>query len=181
MKQLIIIVLISLTPIISRAQSTDRTGRIGFAINSSFNGEVYPIRLVPTLTYLKGKAHFELGFGFHPFIRKDQRIFSTECNYKYFPNGTDNKFNMYVTGRLSYIYNSRNTYYPSKYNYLFLNGGYGFQLYATKDLYLGTNFTVGTYTYSKRIEIPYEDFSKKDLFDEFGINLAFQFNIGYRF
>jgi hypothetical protein len=70
---------------------------------------------------------------------------------------------------------------PSKYNYLFLNGGYGFQLSATKKLYLGTNFTIGTYSYSKRSEIPFEGFAKKDLFDEFGFNLAFQFNIGYRF
>jgi len=37
------------------------------------------------------------------------------------------------------------------------------------------------YSYSKRSEIPFEGFAKKDLFDEFGFNLAFQFNIGYRF
>lgn len=179
-----LILIVVLLPSLVRAQTTDTTntaGRIGIAINSSLNGEVYPIRLVPSLSYLKGNSQFELGVGFHPFIRKDQRILSTEFNYKYFPNGTDNKFNMYVIGRLSYINNTRKTYYPSKYNYLFLNGGYGFQLNPTKNLYLGTNITIGTYTYGKRTEIPYEGFTKKDLFDEFGFNLAFQFNIGYRF
>jgi hypothetical protein len=136
---------------------------------------------VPTVTYLQGNSQFELGVGFHPFIRKDQQIFSTEFNYKYFPNGTDKKFNMYLIGRFSYIYNQRKTYYPSVYNYLFLNGGYGFQLNVSKNVYMGTNFTIGTYTYSKQSEIPYDSFVKKDFFEEFGFNLAFQFNIGFRF
>jgi hypothetical protein len=46
---------------------------------------------------------------------------------------------------------------------------------------MGTNMSLGTFSYSKRSEIPYDSFAKKDLFDEFGFNLAFQFNIGYRF
>lgn len=99
MKSILLILMIVLLPSLVRAQTTDTTGRIGFAINSSLNGEVYPIRLVPALSYLKGNSQFELGVGFHPFIRNDQRILSTEFNYKYFPNGTDKKFNMYVIGR----------------------------------------------------------------------------------
>ena len=168
-------------PILSHSQSNDSTGRIRFALNSSINGEVYPIRLVPTLTYIQGNSQFELGGGIHPFIRKNQKIFSGELNYKYFPNGKDRKFNMYLIGRFSYIHNSRSTYYPSRYNYLFLNGGYGFQINASKKIYLGTNFTIGTFTYGKQSEIPYDSFKKKDLFKEFGFNLAFQFNIGFRF
>jgi hypothetical protein len=184
LKQGILIIIIGLFSFSGHAQ-TDSTkqekGRIGVAINSSMNGEVYPIRLVPTITYLTGNSQFELGFGIHPFIRKDQNILSGEFNYKYFPNGVEKKFNMYVIGHLSYIHNPRKTYHPTTYNYLFLNGGYGFQLTPFKNAYMGTNFTAGVYTYNKRSKVEIPGSIDKSLFDSFTFNLAFQFNIGYRF
>lgn len=181
MKNFIIALFVVLIPVLSSAQDDAHQGRFGFALNSSMNGEVYPLRLVPSLTYLKGKNQIELGFGLHPFIKKDQQIFSGEMNYKYFPNGTDNKFNMYLIAQASYLHNPRKTFYPTTYNYLFLNGGYGFELAPFKNAYLGTNMTIGTFTYNKRSEIPYDSFAKQDMFEKFGFNLAFQFNIGYRF
>jgi hypothetical protein len=165
----------------SNAQTNDSNGKFGFTINSSLNGEIQPIRIVPSLTYYKGKNQFELGFGMHPFIRKDQKIKSGEFNYKYYPNGTDNKYNLYFITRLSYVNNTRNTYYPATYNYLFLNGGYGLEIKAFKGAYLGTNISIGTFTYNKDSENPYNTFAPKKLFEEFGFDLAFQFNIGYRF
>jgi hypothetical protein len=181
MRHYIITLIIGLASLTSAAQTDTTEGKFGFALNSSLNGEIYPIRLVPSITYLKKNSQLELGVGVHPFIRKDQNIYSGELNYKYFPNGTDKKYNMYLIASLSYIHNPRKTYYPTTYNYLFLNGGYGFQLAPFKNAYMGTNMTVGTFTYAKRSEIPYDSFVKKDLFDAFGFNLAFQFNIGYRF
>lgn len=181
MKRFVIAFIIGLVPLSSSAQSDSTKGQFGFALNSSMNGEVYPIRLVPSITYLKKKSQLELGFGIHPFIRKDQNIYSGEFNYKYFPNGTAKKFNMYLLGRLSYIHNPRDTFYPTTYNFLFLNGGYGFQLVPFKNAYLGTNMSVGIFTNNKKSEIPYNGFSEENLFDEFGFNLAFQFNMGYRF
>ena len=181
MKYYLIAITICFTTVLGKAQTESSQGKFGIAINSSMNGEVYPIRIVPSITYLKGNSQAELGFGIHPFIRKDQNIFSGEFNYKYFPNGTDKKFNMYLIANLSYVHNPRKTFYPTTYNYLFLNGGYGFQLSPFKNAYMGTNMTVGTFTYNKQSEIPYDSFVKKDFFDEFGFNLAFQFNIGYRF
>ena len=181
MKHYFITLSIGLTSMSSIAQTDTKTGQFGFALNSSLNGEIYPIRLVPSISYLKNNSQLELGFGIHPFIRKDQNIFSGEFNYKYFPNGTDRKFNMYLIACISYVYNPRKTYYPAIYQYLFVNGGYGFQLVPFKNAYMGTNISIGTFTYSKQSEIPYESVVKKDLFEEFGFNLAFQFNIGYRF
>tara|TARA_R110002050_G_scaffold41459_1_gene100446 strand:+ start:192 stop:737 length:546 start_codon:yes stop_codon:yes gene_type:complete len=181
MKHLLITILIGLMALAGKAQNEATASKVGFAINSSISGEIYPIRLVPSITYLKNKSQIELGFGIHPFIRKDQHIFSGEFNYKYFPNGTEKKFNLYLIANFSYIHNPRKTFYPSTYNYFFLNGGYGFQLSPFKNAYMGTNMTVGTFTYSKQSEIPYKSFIKKDFFDEFGFNLAFQFNVGYRF
>lgn len=181
MKYILLMILISLMPLLAQTQTTDSTGKFGFVMNSSLNGEVYPIRLVPSVTYSKGNNQLELGFGFHPFIRKDQRIMSCELNYKYFPNGTVNKFNMYLVGRLSYVNNAKDTYFPTTYNYLFLNGGYGFEINAFRGLYLGTNVSIGAFTFSKSSENPYLEFAKSNMFDKVGFNLAFQFNIGYRF
>ena len=177
----IIVIVLCLIPLFVQAQTEESTNRFGFAINSSLNGEVYPLRIVPSLLYIKGNSQLELGYGFHPFVRVDQRINSGEFNYKFFPNGMEKKFNLYLVTQLSYLHNLRKTFYPTTYNYLFLNGGYGFQIQVSKNIYMGTNMSAGVFTYNKRSEIPYTSFSEKNLFDEAGFNLAFQFNLGYRF
>ena len=181
MKYYIFLTLISLIPFVTNAQSSDSTGSFGFTLNSSMNGELYPIRIVPSVTYIKGKNQLELGVGFNLSDRKFQKLVSSELNYKYFPNGTENKFNMYLIARLSYINSARDTYYPTNYNYLFLNGGYGIEIKAYKGAYIGTNINTGVFTYSKKSDIPYEAFASQKLFDTFRFNLAVQFNVGYRF
>lgn len=181
MKNYIFLTLISLIPFVANAQSSDSTGSFGFAFNSSVNGELYPIRIVPGLTYIKGKNQLELGFGFNLTDRKFQKLVSSELNYKFFPNGTVNKFNIYLITRFSYINSARDTYYPTNYNYLFLNGGYGIEIKAFESVYIGTNISAGAFTYSKNSKIPYDAFTSQKLFDTFGFNLAFQFNVGYRF
>lgn len=175
------IFLFGLTSFVCTAQTDPARGKFGVALNSSLNGEVYPLRLVPSITYLNENSQLELGFGIHPFIKVDQNVYSGEFNYKYFPNGTEKDFNLYLIGSLSYIHNPRPTFYPTTYNYLFLNGGYGFQLVPFENAYMGMNVSAGVFTNNKRSEIPYDSFAKKDLFDELGFNLAFQFNLGYRF
>ncbi len=181
MRYYIFLTVISLFPFMTQAQSNHSIGRFGFNLNSSINGELYPIRIVPSLVYIKGKNQLELGFGFNPFTRETQKLKSSEFNYKYFPNGTENKFNMYLIARFSYINSSRDTYYSTKYNYLFLNAGYGFEIKTSKGTYIGTNISTGIFTYSKKSDIPYEAFASQKLFDTFRFNLAFQFNAGYRF
>ncbi len=52
MKSILLITFIVLAPLLSRAQAKGADGGFGFAINSSMNGEVYPIRLAPSVTYL---------------------------------------------------------------------------------------------------------------------------------
>ena len=139
------------------------------------------MRSCPSVAYYKGNNQFELGCGLHPVIRKNKRILSCELNYKYFPNGTVNEFNMYLITRFSYINNAKDTYFPATYNYLFLSGGYGFEINAFKGAYVGTNISIGAFTYSKNSENPYLNFAKNNMLDELGFNLAFQFNVGYRF
>ena len=172
---------IGLLPLTSYADEPDTTPRFGIALNSSINGEVYPMRLVPTALLLMGKNQLEAGFGFHPFIRQDQRILSGELNYKYFPNGLHKGFATYLVARLSYVNNALDTFYPTTYHYLFFNAGYGLMFSGGGATYLGTNVTLGPFTYIRRSENPYEGFESDGLFDEVGWNLAFQFNVGYRF
>lgn len=173
--------MIGLAPLYSLAEATDSTGRFGVTINSSLNSELYRMRLVPSLTYIKGKNQLELGVGMHPVFNYDQQLISAEFNHKYFPNGTDNKLNMYLISRVTYVNNQRETYYPSTYNYIFTNAGYGFEINAFAGFYMGTNVTAGAFTYSKRSSVPHKAFQRKDLFEDFSFNMAYQFHIAYRF
>lgn len=88
---------------------------------------------------------------------------------------------MYLIARFSYINSTRDTYYPTTYNYLFLNAGYGFEIKIFQGVYIGTNISTGIFTYSKKSDIPYEAFASQKLFDTLKFNLAVQFNVGYRF
>ncbi len=183
MKHYFLILLASLIPYLSSAQKGDDTSNSwGLALNSGFNTELNTVGLVPSASYYKGKSQFELGVGVYPFVVKNQRIVSGNFNYKYFPNGADNKFNLFLMMSGAYVNQLRKTYYPATYQYLFLSGGYGMQIKLFKAAYLGTSFNLGTFTHSKRTENPYKNYlGTQNLFDEFGMTLAFQVNVGYRF
>lgn len=175
----LVLVLIALSALFGNTASAGAPRSFGVALNSSVNGEVSPMRLVPTALMQAGKSQLEAGVGLHPFIQKGEQVWSGELNYKYFPNGDSNALNLYLIGRFSYINHARETFYPTTYHYLFLNGGYGVMVSNPNGLYLGTNVTLGSFTYVRRSENPY--FEADGLFDEAGLSLAFQFNIGYRF
>jgi hypothetical protein len=183
MKYHILILLTSLIPYLGSAQKNDtESNSWGFALNSGFNTEVSAIGLVPGASCYRGKSQFEFGVGFYPFNLKDQRIVSGEFNYKYFPNGTDHKFNLFLIMSCSYVNQLRKSYYPATYQYLFLSGGYGMQIRLFKGAYLGTSVNFGAFTNSKRTENPYKNYiGTQELFDKIGMYLDFQLNVGYRF
>ena len=183
MKYFLLITAISLTPYFVNAQKNDsKNNSFGLALNSSINSEVYEFLITPSASCYSGKSQFELGVGFSPFFHKDQIIVSGEFNYKYFPNGKRNKFNMYLMMSFTYINQLKKTYYPATYQYLFLHGGYGFQIRTFKGMCIGTNINIGTFTNSKRSKNPYNEYyGNENLFDEFGVSLACELNVGYRF
>ncbi len=183
MKKYIIIALLGLISFASKAQSTDSTGKFGITINTSINGVLAPVRIVPSVTYTKGKNQLEFGFGFHPFNLEQERILSFELNQKHYPNGMSNKYNMYFISRATLINNRRNTFYPATYTYLFLNAGYGFEVHPIPGagFFIGTNMTMGAFTYSKQSDTAHEMFQSQKMFEKFGYNLSLQVNIGYRF
>lgn len=181
MKKYLLIILVSCISLQGMSQTKEKQGQYGFSINSAMNGEVYPIRIIPSFTYSRGLSQVEVGVGFHPLFQTSQQLLSGDLNYKFFPNSRNNTFNLYLLGNFSFLNNKRKTYYPTVYNYLFLNAGYGFDISIKKGAYMGTNMSIGTFTYSKQSEVPYESFKSEKMFESFGFNLAFQFNLGYRF
>jgi len=183
MKYSLFIILISLIPYQGSAQKIDTTSNSwGFVLNSSFNTEINAIGFAPSASYFGGKSQFEMGVGYYPFRLKNQRIISGEFNYKYFPNGRTNKYNLFLILSCSYVNQLKKLYYPATYQYLFLSGGYGMQISLFKGAYLGTSVNFETFTHSKRTENPYNDYiGTQNLFDTFGMNLDFRVNIGYQF
>jgi len=183
MKYFLLIIVMSLVPNLLIAQKGDsKDNGFSLSLTSSINSEVNSILIVPSASYYKRKSQLELGVGFDSFIQKDQRIISGELNYKYFPNGRANKFNMYLTMSFAYLNQLRKTIYPANYQYLFLNGGYGFQIKTIKGIYIGTNINIGTFTNRKSSENPYNEYyGNENLFDKFGVSLTCELNVGYRF
>lgn len=183
MKYFLLIIVAGLVPNIVNAQKNDsKENGFGFTLSSSINSEVNAVLLVSSASYYKRKSQLELGVGFDSFILDDQKIITGEFNYKYFPNGTENKFNMYLMMSFVYINQLRKTFYPARYHYFFLNGGYGFQFWTFKGMFIGTNINIGTFTNSKRSENPFNDYyGNGNIFDQFGFSLTGVLNIGYRF
>lgn len=181
MNRLLLLLFIGLIPANNYAQSQDTIKTLGVAINSIVNGEFYLFQFVPGVVYSIGKSQLELGIGFNPSDRQYQKLISSDFNYKYYPNGRVNKYNLYFISNASWVKRSLNSYFPTVYNYVFVNGGYGFEIKPFKKAFIGTNISIGTFTFKKKSEIPYAAYESQQFFEEFGFSLAFQFNIGYRF
>jgi hypothetical protein len=167
----------------ARAQSIDSTkSGFGIAVNSMFSNQINAIETVPTALFYSGNSQFELGTGLNLFSLKNQRTLSGQFNYKYFPNSRENKYNMYFMVSCNYTNNLKKTYYPTTNQYLFLSGGYGFQVNIADNLNLGTNLSLGSFTQSKQSENPYiRQLVTKRMFDNLGMHLSFQVHVGYQF
>ncbi len=181
MKSNVLILLILLSSFVVRSQEKESNCRFGVKLNSAVNGEVMQVRLVPSAVLAINKHQLELGVGTNPFLRKDQKIWSGELNYLFFPNGREKKFNMYFITHLSYMNVDRATYFKQQDRYFFYNAGYGFDVNLFKKVYLGTNVTAGGYLRKQRSENPYSHVEETKPGSETGFNVGFQLNVGYRF
>ena len=181
--QLMLTALLFLLPFsIASADASKQESGFGIALNTALNGEVLPFRLIATGLYYHGANQLELGFGFHPFIRKEQTITSADMNYKLFPNGRDKTLNLYMLANLSYINTELDTFYPTTYHYLFLHGGYGIELNGIKGSYMDTNVSFGGFTYKKDSKNPASSYLDADkFFKDFGSSINLQVSVGYRF
>lgn len=155
--------------------------RWGFTLNSSMNGELYSLRVIPSISYGSKTHQFELGGGAAPFTASGEKLYGADANYKFYPNGNDKSFNLFLATSLSYIHRNVDSYFPTTYNYLFVSGGYGLEIKLSEHLFMGTSIGYGVYTFSKKSDIPYEAFSVKAFGSQISDHMTIQFNLGYRF
>lgn len=124
--------------------------------------------------------------------------FGTEFNYRYYPNGVHNRFNLFFLFNFDYRYINRKYDYTlytgtppqvvtvnSKNNshFFVFNGGYGFQANLFKGIYIGTYIGGGIYTershsINSSIE-PAFNSSYRSNYKEFSFLLAG--SLGFRF
>lgn len=116
------------------------------------------------------------------------RKLGAEFNYKYFPNGLDNRFNLYFVTNLALtntFYESVTYYYDAisqSRNHLSLMGGSGFQIKLFGKAYIRSRFNLGAMTYSSKtvIEGGYPSYFRP-MFENVYLDGVIRVNIGYRF
>lgn len=196
MKNLLILFYFVCLSFLLVGQSTDTPTKekyFGFSLNSSIIGTINSTSITPSGLFYFNKHQIELGFAIHPFKPSDYipntpRAYGTELNYKFFPQGLNNRLNLYLGMNLTYTnspsYHDNRNYPPYeieyvKVNYLSLTGGSGVQLKFLKNAYIGTSLNLGVYT-SGNVTNDHRQHSYS-LFDDFEIDGAIRFDIGYRF
>jgi hypothetical protein len=186
MKRFTIIFLLFLS-FYSFSQKEEKKNRFGCAINSGILSSISRIGIAPTATYLIGKNQLEFGIVIYPFSNNNYQMFSCDFNYKYFPNGIANRFNLFFETNFNFFHTTEfrhfhpnYDFYDIKKNQLNLNGGYGFQYNVFKKTYIGTNINIGIGT-ENRIEDRPDFLPTKQLFNNYYLNVGFGINIGYRF
>lgn len=180
-KHLISCILIGLIPCFSIGQVKNQKGSIGLGINASINGEFNQVCLGPNILYSKGKRQFELGLAFNPFSNQNEEILGAAFTFKYYPSNRDRKFNAYLLTGFGFTHNSRNYYFPSVYNYISLNAGYGIEISLSPKAYLGSSVSLAAFSYNKESENPSIAFSKQSFFEEYGFSPLIQVSVGYLF
>ncbi|MFK7784211.1 MAG: hypothetical protein AB8B56_03795 [Crocinitomicaceae bacterium] len=186
------ICLFSIFNLFAQEESKTVDKHFGAAINSSLMGDLWSFTIAPTGFFYINKHQIELGFAFHPFYHSGDRNLGGELNYKYFPNGIDKIFNMYFVTNFTYTNQywekkipNQSTGIPYSYerntDFLTLTGGYGFQVKFLKNAYVGTNFTLGVTTFSRRVDSSTSTSYRIPMFGEYYLDGALRFNVGYRF
>jgi hypothetical protein len=176
----------------SQTETNKKERYFGVAINSGASTAPFALSTNPTGVFYINRHQIELGYGLYPFNNEEQRIWGTHLNYKYYPNGIDQRFSLYFITSLTYTQKVENKkfyndigpnpyimHYQNKFEYLSLTGGYGFDLKIFKNGYIGTCLNIGLITRSATFELL--TWPEEKMFEEYGPNVALRLNIGYRF
>ena len=186
---ILFICLFSIFNVSAQEKSETSNKHFGVALNSSILAEIGAVSIAPTGFYYVNKHQVELGFSVHPFYSSSNaRRLGAELNYKYFPNGIDNRFNLYFSTNLTYTNDyymhentSANYRYERRTNYLTLTGGYGFQVSLFKRAYIGTSLNLGVTTCSYEVSGTNSPTYSNSMLGEYYLDAAVRLNIGYRF
>jgi hypothetical protein len=159
--------------------------QFGIAVNSCLSGVIGEVSIAPTGLMYINNHQLEIGLCLYPYNFRYPRMLGASLDYKYFPNGIDNRFNLYFVTHLNftneyidhnYIINN----YQTTYNYLALTVGYGFQVKLFDKAYIGTSLSFGVNTNSNINTDPQSQY-ERPMFESFEMDGTVQLNIGYRF
>ena len=183
----------------AQPDSIQKDRQLGVSVNPSYAEYLSSIPIAVVITYRINKHQLELGpkFNYMDWHDSDQQ-FGTEFNYRYYPNGVHNRFNLFFLFNFDYRYiNGKYDYtlytgYPPQVvtvnskkdsHFFVFNGGYGFQANLFKGIYIGTYIGGGIYTershsINSSIE-PAFNSSYRSNYKEFSFLLAG--SLGFRF
>lgn len=181
MRQLVLFLFL-ISSLSNLAQDSLSVSKYGAKLNTSFNGELFALLVIPSISFTQQKNQLELGLILSDYKGAYQASYGGQINYKYYPNGYGNKFNLYFVGSFNYINTIKRAFYPINYNYLMLFGGYGYQQTFSKKWSLSTDFRFGGLTFSRKQESNLPSvFQKTKMFNELKLAYELQVNLGYRF
>ena len=154
----------------------------GITLASYANTEVYPVQILPGVSYSLGKSEFYFGLGFHPVINEEQRIISGNFKYRYYHHNRSKLFSGFIVGSMNYVQNRRKNYFTLRGNYMLLQAGYGFSFRIKPHFYLSSYIAFGPYGYWRKTNNPYP-FEERNgsLFDRRGFLFSGQVGYDYRF
>lgn len=176
----------------SQTDSSKRNFQFGLSTGLLLND--YGAAKTISVFYQKNKHQFDLGPSFGLFSHYgDSKSLCLEGNYRYYPNGINQRFNLFFLLNLSY-YHSNRTYNGTQGTIVYLNqftdniynfnAGYGFNLAIWKGLFLGVQVGAGishtTYdeSHTSNPTQP-KDFSYSSVNNRYCF--LGQLNLGYRF
>lgn len=184
MKNLVAIVMLTVVQCLT-AQSDEFDRQFGFAMNMNLSYAVLNPSIAPTFIYYKNKQQLEIGIPLRPGSFRHPRVLGVDVNYKIYPNGIENNFDLYFLTTIQYAnaYWDKTSYIDPHIvsaNSLSFLGGYGFQIRFAKNTYLGLDLSAGINSMSRKsTSSSYPENTK--LFDSFQFDAAIQLGFGYRF
>lgn len=148
-------------PAISQNNSTQSPYKLGVTVSSSVNIISGDLLIAPLMTVRKNKHQFELGPQFvYGQLNRDNRNIGVEFNYRYYPNGNDKRFEMFLFVNSNYINSFQEQSYilhsysisgevhgtvinTTKGYSATIHAGYGVQVNIFKGAYIGSNVGLG--------------------------------------
>lgn len=179
---------------------TDKKSHFGIAIKNGAAGVLETLAITPSATYFRNNHQVELGLSLYPLEYQNNydNLFGSELAYKYFPQGTERRLNLFYEVSSFYFHKAKSgeyykyiyyangfdketfTYYSNEHR-LDLLGGMGFRLKLLQKGYIEISARAGMLTQSyyyhnsENFEYAYDIFTKS-FFDA-----AANLNLGYRF
>lgn len=182
MKSLLLLLCLSSFLLSAQQENVSKPLNYGFSLYTGWLGEVESVWFGPSVFVEKNNHQFELGTGYHPFVRNYQHKFTGEFMYKFFSKGVDQPISFYPLACISV---TRNDHFKSiasgdfarKETYAACMFGLGMQVKLFDKAYLGLNVSTGISTVGSRSNSGKYTYN---MFKHYDFEKGVRFHIGYR-